>query len=60
MKENIVYRYISDGEIIYIGKTNSSLSDRVYCHSRERKFSPYLKKNRELNVLSCQTVLRCP
>ena len=36
-----VYKYVYNGEIIYIGKTDSSLSARVYCHSHDSRFKPY-------------------
>lgn len=39
-----VYKYVCNGEIIYIGKTDSSLKNRVKCHAREEKFQQYLSQ----------------
>lgn len=36
-----VYKYVYNDEIIYIGKTNN-MKRRVYQHSKEEKFKPYL------------------
>lgn len=45
-REHIVYRYRlkETGEIIYVGKTNSSLKSRIDAHAKEEKFSPYKGK----------------
>lgn len=40
-----VYKYVFDDEIVYIGKTNSSLINRIVSHSREHKFKPYLSSD---------------
>ena len=37
-----VYKYVHDGEIIYIGKNDTTLAARIDQHSREEKFKPYL------------------
>lgn len=39
-----VYKYVYDDQIIYIGKTNVSLKQRIYGHSKEDKFQEYLNK----------------
>ena len=39
-----VYKYEYMGEIIYVGKTDRSFSDRIYCHSTDALFEPYLEK----------------
>ena len=39
-----VYKYECDGQIVYIGKTTTSFSDRFYSHACEEKFKPYLDK----------------
>ncbi len=39
-----VYKYVCDGEIIYIGKSDHSIESRISGHSRESKFKPFLKK----------------
>lgn len=39
-----VYKYEYEGQVIYIGKTTSSFSDRIVRHSYEEKFKPYLDK----------------
>lgn len=42
-REYCVYRYtlIENGEIIYIGKTDASLKQRITAHETEEKFLPY-------------------
>lgn len=39
-----VYRYLSeaDNQILYVGKTNASLKQRIDAHKKEEKFIPYL------------------
>ena len=44
MKRCGVYKYVHNGEIIYIGKSDSSIESRISGHSRESKFKPFLKK----------------
>ena len=39
-----VYKYEYDGKVIYIGKTDNSFENRIYIHSREDKFAPYIDK----------------
>lgn len=43
MKEHYLYKYVYNNEIIYIGKTNSSLKNRIDGHKKEEKFQPYIK-----------------
>lgn len=42
--KSYVYKYVCNGEIIYIGKSDYSLINRLNCHKSEEKFLPYLKK----------------
>lgn len=39
-----IYKYVDrrSDEIIYIGKSNSSIKSRIWGHSSEEKFQPYL------------------
>lgn len=37
-----IYKYIYNNEIIYIGKSDSSIKQRIQQHSIESKFLPYL------------------
>jgi hypothetical protein len=39
-----VYKYEYEGKVIYIGKTDNSFENRIYNHSREDKFAPYIDK----------------
>lgn len=39
-----IYKYVYRNEIIYIGKTKRDLSERIYEHSVELKFLPYLNE----------------
>lgn len=41
-----IYKYVYRGEIIYIGKTKRDLSERIYEHSVELKFLPYLGESK--------------
>lgn len=41
MEELYIYKYVYNGEVIYIGKTNSSLKNRINSHSKEAKFKKY-------------------
>lgn len=43
---HFVYKYIVDGEIVYIGKNNTNLINRINQHKAEEKFKPYLKKSK--------------
>lgn len=43
-----IYKYVYRGEIIYIGKTKRDLSERIYEHSVELKFLPYLNESKIL------------
>lgn len=40
-----VYKYVYNGKIIYIGKTDSNLDTRINQHKLEDKFKPYLKSD---------------
>ncbi len=44
VKEHGLYKYVYDGQIIYIGKSNNSIKSRINGHKKERKFQPYLDK----------------
>lgn len=44
MKQHGLYKYVYNGEIIYIGKSNSNIDNRIKAHKSERKFRPYLQK----------------
>ena len=39
-----LYKYEYNGEIIYIGKSDSSIEKRISAHEHENKFQPYLSK----------------
>ena len=41
-----IYKYVFKGQIIYIGKSDKSFEKRIYGHSKEEKFQPYLKETR--------------
>ena len=54
-----IYKYVFNGEIIYIGQTRSSLEARITGHRNEERFSPYkgaklyyfeVKNNTELDI----------
>lgn len=47
---NFVYKYVYDGEIIYIGKNDNELKKRIIQHKSEPKFKPYL--NAEIYYIS--------
>lgn len=40
-----VYKYVYNGEIVYIGKNDTDLKTRIKQHEREEKFQPYLKSD---------------
>lgn len=46
MRQHGLYKYVCDGEIIYIGKSNSSVDKRIAAHRHESKFHPYLQKSK--------------
>lgn len=37
-----VYKYVVDDEIYYIGKSESNILDRLFCHEKEEKFKDIL------------------
>lgn len=37
-----IYKYVYQGNIVYIGKSDSSLEARIKAHEKEDKFQPYL------------------
>lgn len=39
-----IYKYVYNGEIIYIGKSDVDLWHRIKGHEKEDKFRPYLKR----------------
>ena len=41
---NGVYKYVYENEIIYIGKSDNSIIDRISAHTKEEKFAPYIDK----------------
>lgn len=41
-RANYVYKYVWNGDIIYIGKNDTDLVTRISQHSKEHKFKPYL------------------
>lgn len=40
-KEHGIYKYVYDGKVIYIGKTDSSFRSRINGHAKEKKFNDY-------------------
>ncbi len=48
MRQHGLYKYVCDGEIIYIGKSNANIYNRIKDHTRETKFKPYLQKGVEI------------
>lgn len=51
-----VYKYVKDGEIIYIGKNDTDLHSRIKAHSFEEKFHPYLDADVYYCVLANATM----
>lgn len=49
-KEHGLYKYVCGGEIIYIGKSNSNIRNRIAAHKKESKFKPYLAKGCEIYI----------
>jgi excinuclease UvrABC nuclease subunit len=39
-----IYKYVYNNKIIYIGKSDSSIYNRIKTHINEDKFQPYLKE----------------
>lgn len=39
-----IYKYEADGEVVYVGKTDSDFASRIACHRREVAFAPYREK----------------
>lgn len=48
--KNGLYKYVCDGEIIYIGKSDSNVLNRIRDHKKEQKFKPYLEKGCEIYI----------
>lgn len=46
MSECAIYRYVYNDRVIYVGKTDHNLENRIKCHEKEEKFQPYLKKSK--------------
>ena len=46
MKEHGLYKYVYNGQIIYIGKSNNSIKSRINGHKKEDKFQPFLDKSK--------------
>lgn len=42
---NYVYKYVFDNQIIYIGKNDTNLQERIIAHQREEKFKPYIESD---------------
>ena len=44
VRDYCIYKYVSlqDGSVLYVGKTDSSLKQRIDAHAKEEKFMPYL------------------
>ena len=61
-----IYKYVYNDEIIYIGKTNVCLVNRIDCHAREEKFKGYLddcqifyfecKNSAETTIMECYLI----
>lgn len=49
-----IYKYVNNGNIIYIGRTKSSLRNRINAHRREKKFQSYLL-NSKVYYFSCKS-----
>lgn len=45
MNGHYVYKYIYNGEIVYIGKNDTDLITRINQHKSEEKFAPYLSSD---------------
>lgn len=52
MNEFYIYKYVKNEEIIYIGKTNTSLFNRINSHAKEDKFKEH--KNAEIYCFQCK------
>ena len=52
MSEFYIYKYVYKNDIIYIGKTNSSLFNRIKEHNKEGRFKQY--KNAEIYCFQCK------
>ena len=35
-----LYKYVYNGEVVYIGKSDSSIDMRIDAHAKESKFKP--------------------
>ena len=65
MVDTGLYKYVYNGEIIYIGMSTNSIQDRIYNHSKEEKFQPYLKQSKiyvlpmenKVEIRSCEALL---
>lgn len=65
MADTGLYKYVYNGEIIYIGMSTNSIQDRIYNHSMEEKFQPYLKQSKiyvlpmenKVEIRSCESLL---
>ena len=40
-KEHAVYKYVHNGIVIYVGKTDCNLDNRIRCHKSEEKFKKF-------------------
>lgn len=65
MVDTGLYKYVYNDEIIYIGMSTNSIQDRIYNHSMEEKFQPYLKQSKiyvlpmenKVEIRSCESLL---
>ena len=65
MVDTGLYKYVYNGEIIYIGMSTNSIQERIYNHSKEEKFQPYLKQSKiyvlpmenKVEIRSCEALL---
>lgn len=45
MSNCCVYKYVYNNEVVYVGKSDHSLKNRLNSHKKEDKFKPYLSKS---------------
>ncbi len=52
MKGHGLYKYVCNGEVIYIGKSNYNIGKRIAHHRTEVRFKPYLSDD-DLQIFTC-------
>ena len=65
MTDKGLYKYVYDGEIIYIGMSTSNITGRIKQHSYEEKFKPYIDcceiyfipMENNAEIKGCETIL---